>query len=60
MKVVKNLNKAEGFQINDIPTKVIKTKEDIFADFITDCFNYCILYGEFSDELKMKDPDEGP
>ena len=36
-------------------TKVIKMKKDIFADFITDHFNYCIAYGEFPDELKHAD-----
>ena len=25
---------------------------DIFANFITDHFNYCIVYSEFPDELK--------
>ena len=51
-KVINNLNVAKSCQINDIPTKVIKMNKDIFATFITDHFNYCIAYGEFSDELK--------
>ena len=55
MKVMNNLNVAKSCQINDIPTKVIKTNKDIFANFITDHFNYCIAYGEFSDELKHAD-----
>ena len=38
--------------MNDIPTKVIKMKKDIFANFITKHFNYCIAYGEIPDELK--------
>ena len=29
--------------------------KDIFANFITDHFNYCIAYGEFADELKHAD-----
>ena len=29
--------------------------KDIFANFITDHFNYCIAYGEFPDELKHAD-----
>ena len=52
MKVINNLNVAKSYQINDIPTKVIKMNRDTFANFITDHFNYCISYGEFPDELK--------
>ena len=52
MEVTNNLNVAKSCQINDIPTKVIKMNKDIFTNFITDQFNYCITYGEFSDELK--------
>ena len=29
--------------------------KDIFANFITDHFNYCITYGEIPDELKHVD-----
>ena len=29
--------------------------KDIFANFITDHFNYCITYGELPDELKNAD-----
>ena len=55
MKVVNNLNVAKTCQVNDIPTKVIKMNKDIFANFVTDHFNYCITYGEFPDELKHTD-----
>ena len=55
MKVINNLIVAKSCQINDIPTKVIKMNKDIFANFITDHFNYCIAYGEFRDELKHAD-----
>ena len=41
--------------MNDIPTKVIKTNEDIFVNFITDHFNSFIAYGEFPDILKHAD-----
>ena len=47
MKVINNLNVAKSCQINDIPTEVIKINKDISANFITDHFNYCIVYGEF-------------
>ena len=55
MKVINNLNVAKTCQVNDIPTKIIKMNKDIFANFITDHFNYCIAYGEFPDELKDAD-----
>ena len=44
MKVINNLNVAKSFQINDIPTKIIKMNKDIFANFIRDHFNYCIAW----------------
>ena len=31
------------------------TGKDIFANFITDYFNYCTAYGELPDELKHAD-----
>ena len=55
MKVINNLNLANTCQVNDIPIKVIKMNKDIFANFITDHFNYCIANGEFPDELKHTD-----
>ena len=42
MKVINNLNVANSCQMNDIPTKVIEINKDIFANFITDHFSYCI------------------
>ena len=44
MKVINNLNVAKSFQINDIPTNIIKMNKDIFANFIRDHFNYCIAW----------------
>ena len=55
MKVINNLNVAKSCQINDITTKVIKRNKYIFANSITDHFNYCTAYGEFPDELKHSD-----
>ena len=55
MKVTNNLNVAKSCQINDIPTSITKMNKDIFANFITDHFNYCIAYRQFSDELKHTD-----
>ena len=52
MKVINNLNVAKSYQMNNIPTKIIKMNKDIFANFITDHPNYCIVYSEFRDELK--------
>ena len=50
--MINNLNVARTCQVNDIPTKVIKINKDIFANFITGHFNYCIANGEYPDELK--------
>ena len=55
MKVINHLNFAKSCQMNDIPTKIIKMNKDIFANFITDHFNYCIAYGEYPDDLKHAD-----
>ena len=54
-KIFDNLNVAKNSKKNNTPTKIIKTNEDFFANFITDHFNYCISYGEFPDELKHAD-----
>ena len=54
-KIFDNLNLAKNSKKNNTPTKIIKTNEDFFANFITDHFNYCISYGEFPDELKHAD-----
>ena len=55
MRVINNLNVAQTCQVIDIPTKFIKMNNDIFANFITNHFSYCIAYGEFPDELKHAD-----
>ena len=55
MKVINNLNIPKTCQVNDIPTKVMKINKDIFANFITGQFNYCIANGEFPEELKHAD-----
>ena len=44
MKVINNLNAVKSCETND---------KDIFANFTTNHFNYCIAYGEFPDELSM-------
>ena len=46
MKVINNLNVAKTCQVNDIPAKAIKINKGIFANLITDHFNYCIVNGE--------------
>ena len=47
------MNFAKSYETNDIPTRVIKMNEKIFANFITDHLSYCIACAEFSDELKL-------
>ena len=46
------MNFAKSYETNDIPTRVIKMNEKIFANFITDHSSYCIACAEFSVELK--------
>ena len=41
-----NINKA--CQNTDIPTKIIKSNANLFADYIFRNFNYCLEKGEFS------------
>ena len=53
MKMSNNLNVAKTYQVNDIPTKVIKLNKNIFANFINDHFIYCIAIGKFPDEFKQ-------
>ena len=55
MEFIKKLNVARSCQMIDIPTKFVKMNKDIFANFITDHFNYCIAYGEFPNEIKHTD-----
>ena len=55
MKVINNLNVVKTCQVNDITTKFIKINKDIFANFITDHFNYCIANRQFLDESKHAD-----
>ena len=46
MKVINNLNVAKSCQTYDIPTNLIKINKDIFANFSTDHFTYCIAYAD--------------
>ena len=42
-------------QSEDIPFKIIKDNADIFANFILQNFNKCIIDGKFPDQLKKTD-----
>ena len=55
MKIISNINIVKSCQIYDIPTKVIKMNKDIFAKFTAGHLNYCITYGELTDEFKHGD-----
>ena len=53
IKEVKNLDIKKGSLSSDIPTKMIKQFDDLFAIFITEDFNLCLNKGEFPEILKM-------
>ena len=50
-----NLDESKATQSNDIPTKVIKENDDIFATFITENFNNMIENSIFPDLIKQAD-----
>ena len=43
---------SKSTQSEDIPFKIIKDNADIFANFILQNFNKCIIDGKFPDQLK--------
>ena len=53
IKEIKNLDIKKGSLSSDIPTKVIKEFDDLFAIFITENFNLCLNIGKFPEILKI-------
>ena len=39
----------------DVPFKIVKDNADMFANFVLQNFNKCIIDGRFSDQLKKAD-----
>ena len=52
---INNLETLKSTQLWDMPIKIIKDNADIFANFILQNFNQCILDGKFPDQLKKAD-----
>ena len=52
-KEIKNLDIKEGSLFSDIPTKIIKEFDDLFATFIPENFNLCLNKGGFPEILKI-------
>ena len=52
---INNLDTIKSTQLGDMPIKIIKDNADIFANFILQNFNQCILDGKFPDQLKKAD-----
>ena len=50
-----DLDTSRSTQLEDIPFKIIKDNADIFANFILQSFNKCIIDGKFPDQLKKAD-----
>ena len=49
---INSLDTSKSPQSEDIPFKIIKDNADIFANFILQNFNKCIIDGKFPDQLK--------
>ena len=52
---INSLDTSRSTQLEDIPFKIIKDNADIFANFILQSFNKCIIDGKFPDQLKKAD-----
>ena len=46
---------SKSTQSEDIPFKIVKDNADIFANFILQNFNKCIISGKFPNQLKKAD-----
>ena len=51
-KEISNLRSGKASRSNDIPTKVIKNFKDLFATFIYNNYNKCLLDETFPEDLK--------
>ena len=51
-KEISNLKSGKAVRSNDIPTKIIKDFKDLFATFIYNNCNKCLLHGTFPEDLK--------
>ena len=49
------MDTSKSTQTEDIPFKIIKDNADIFADFISQNFNKCIIDGKIPDQLTKAD-----
>ena len=52
---INSLDTSKLTQSEDIPYKIIKDNADIFANFILQNFNKCIIGGNFPDKFKKAD-----
>ena len=50
-KVIRDLTTKSSCETSDTPTKIIKSNSDIFSNLIYKHFNYCIVKGEFPNNL---------
>ena len=53
IKEIKNLDIKKGLVFSDIPTKIIKEFDNLFATFIPKNFNLCLNKGKFPEILKI-------
>ena len=51
---INSLGTSKSTQSEDIPFKIVKDNADIFANFILQNFNKCIIEGKFPEQLKKQ------
>ena len=49
---ISNLKFGKAVRSNDIPTKIMKDFKDLFAGFMYNNYNKCLLGGTFPEDLK--------
>ena len=52
---INSLDTSKSTQSEDIPFKIIKDNANIFANFVLQNFNKCVIDGKFPDQLKKAD-----
>ena len=53
--IIKKLDPKKAIKSNDIPTKIIKEFNPLFAEFLTRNFNACLNEGIFPEDLKCSE-----
>ena len=57
--IIENINTSKANPVFSIPSKIIKTNSEFFADLLYNNFNNCIDAGIFPNNLKLADLTPG-